>query len=115
MVYTLPPQSISYLKQLAEAFNTHFAISRALKKTSTTLVNFQQGRRETLKEYLARFNMLTLEIRELNKGITMHHLIAGLRTRHFLLSLAKKPTTSLANLLTHSKNYINIEEVEMAQ
>ena len=104
---TLPSHSISYFKQIAEAFNMHFATSRALKKTSATLVNFQQGRRETLKEYLAHFNTLALEIRGLNEGIVVHQLTVGLQTGHFSLSLAKKSATSLANLLTHLEKYIN--------
>ena len=33
---------------------------------------------------------------------------------HFSLSLAKKPATSLADLLTRSEKYINAEEVELA-
>ena len=93
----------------------HFATSRTPKKASTALVNFQQGQRETLKEYQARFNTLALEIRELNEGIVVHQLMAGLQTGHFSLSLAKKPATLLVDLLTHSKKYINAEEVEMAR
>ena len=38
-----------------------------------------------LKEYLAHFNTLTLEIRDLNEGIALHQIIAGLRTGHFLI------------------------------
>ena len=93
----------------------YFATSRAPKKTSAVLVNFLQGRRETLKEYLARFNMFALEIRDLNEGIAVHQLMAGLRTGHFSLSLARKPAASLADLLTRSKKYINAEEVELAR
>ena len=33
--------------------------------------------------------------------------------KHFLLLLAKKPATSLADLLTRLEKYINAEEVEM--
>ena len=83
------------------------------KKTLAALVNFQQGRQETLKEYLARFNMLILEIRELNEEIAVHQLTAGIRTGHFFLSLAKKPTTAMADLLTRLEKYINTEEVEL--
>ena len=84
-------------------------------KMSMALVNIQQGRRETLKEYLAHFNTLALEIRDLNEGIIVHQLIRGLRIGHFSLSLAKKPTTSLVDLFTHSEKYINAKEVEIAR
>ena len=59
-----------------------------------------------LKEYLARFNTLALEIRDLNTGIAIHQLTTGLQTGHFFLSLAKKLATSLADLLTRSEKYI---------
>ena len=68
-----------------------------------------------LKEYLARFNTLALEIKDLNEGIAVHQITAGLRTGHFSLSLAKKPTTSLVGLLAWWERYINVEEIEMAQ
>ena len=75
---TLPAQSIDSFKQLVDAFYTHFAISRAPKKTSTAFVNFQQGKRETLKEYLTCFNSHALEIKDLNKRIVIHQIIARL-------------------------------------
>ena len=68
----LPTQLIGSFKQLADAFCTLFTISYASKKTLATLVNFQQGKRETLKEYLACFNLLALEIKDLNEGIVIH-------------------------------------------
>ena len=82
----LPSQSISNFKQLVDAFCTYFATSKAPKKTLTALVNFQQDKRETLKEYLACFNALALEIKDLNEGITIHQIIVGLRAGHFSLS-----------------------------
>ena len=68
-----------------------------------------------LKEYLAHFNTLALEIRDLNEGIVVHQLTAGLRIGYFSLLLTKKPATSLVDLLTHLEKYINVEEVKMAR
>ena len=96
---TLIAQSIGSFKQLLKAFYTYWATSKAPKKTSVALVNFQQGRQETLKEYLAHFNSLVLEIKYLDEGIVIHQITMGLQVGHFSLSLAKKPMTSLVNLL----------------
>ena len=92
---TLATWSIDSFKQLSEAFCTHFTTSKAPRKMSVALVNFQQGRWETLKEYLAHFNLLALKVKDLNKGIVVHHITAGLWVGHFSLSLTKKPITSL--------------------
>ena len=68
-----------------------------------------------LKEYLARFNTLALEIKDLNEGIVVHQIMARLRVRHFSLSLAKYPATSLVDLLARLKKYTNVDEIEMAR
>ena len=66
-----------------------------------------------MKEYLAHFKALTLEIKDLNKGIIIHQITMGLRVGHFSLSLAKKLLTSLAYLLARLEKYNNTEEIEM--
>ena len=63
--------------------------SEAPKMMSTAFMNFRQGKHEILKEYLANFNMLMLEIKDLNKRIMVHQIIVGLHARHFSLSLAE--------------------------
>ena len=60
------------------------------------------------------FNVLTLEIKDFNEGITVHQIMAGLHAGHFSLSLAKKLTSSLADILGQLEKYINMEEIEMA-
>ena len=79
-----------------------------------TLVNFQQGKWETLKEYLFCFNALTFEIKDLNEGILIHQVIMGLWVGHFFLFLDKKLTIALFDLLASLEKYINAEEIEMA-
>ena len=108
-------QSIGIFKYLVDALCMHFVINRPFKKTSVALVNFQQGKWETLKEYLAHFNTLELEIKDLNEGISIHQIIARLRARHFSLSLGKKLVTSLANLLARLQKYKNAMETKMAR
>ena len=93
----------------------HFMMSRATKKTSVALVKFQQGKQETLKEYLAYFNTFALEIKDLNEGITIHQITTGLQVGHFSLSLAKKPMISLVDLLVQLEKYINAKEIEITR
>ena len=67
-----------------------------------------------MKVYLAYFNVLALEIKVLDEGITIHQIIVGLWVGHFSLSLTKKLAASLVDLLVQLEKYINIEEIEMA-
>ena len=68
-----------------------------------------------MNEYLARFNMLALEIKNLNEGIVVYQIMIRFQAGHFSLSLAKKLAIFLVDLLAQLKKYINIEEVKIAQ
>ena len=85
----LPKHSISRFCQLTDQFLTHFATSKAYKKTSASLINIRQGRDEPLKAYLARFNRTALEIKDLPQAVAMHSILVDLKSGDFSKSLAK--------------------------
>ena len=50
-------------------------------------MNFQQRKQKALKEYLARFNTLALEIKYLNKAVIVHQITFGLQIGHFFFAI----------------------------
>ena len=62
---------MGYLRVPFHDFNSwsiyfwHFTTSKAYKKTSASLINVNQGKDKSLKSYLARFNYVALEIKDL--------------------------------------------------
>ena len=112
---SLPKNSISHFWQLADQFLAHFATSKAYKKTSASLINIKQGRDESLKNYLARFNRVALEMKDLPQAVAMHLILVDLKSRDFSKSLAKRPAQTMTELLTRSAKFINMEEVEAAK
>ena len=93
----------------------HFATSKAYKKAIVSLVNIRQGKDESLKSYLMRFNQATLEIKDLSSTVTMHLILVGFKLRDFSKSLAKRLVESMTELLAQSTKFINMEEVVSAK
>ena len=111
----LQKHSISHFRQLVDQFLAHFATSKAYKKTSASLINIRQGRDEPLKSYLARFNQIALEIKELPQAVAMHSILVDLKSNNFSKSLGKRPPLMMTELLTRSVKFINMEEVEVTK
>ena len=77
-----------------------------------SLINIKQGKDQSLKNYLARFNQATLEIKNMSPAVAMHLILIDLKSSDFSKSFTKKPAKMIIELLTPSTKFINIEEVE---
>ena len=101
--------SSSYFCQLKNQFLAHFSTSKVHKKTNTSLINIKQGKDEPHKNYLARFNCITLEIKDLPLAFAMYSILIDLKSSDFSKSLAKRPTKTMTKLLAWSTKFINME------
>jgi hypothetical protein len=58
----LPPKSVGTFKELGRLFLTQFLATRKRKKSTTCLLTLCQGKKETLKDFMLRFNKEKLEV-----------------------------------------------------
>ncbi|GKV45238.1 hypothetical protein SLEP1_g52347 [Rubroshorea leprosula] len=58
---TLPPRSINSYTEMASAFAIKFSSRRLIRKTTFELIRVKQRDRESLKNYMSRFNDAVLE------------------------------------------------------
>ncbi|GAV72592.1 hypothetical protein CFOL_v3_16080 [Cephalotus follicularis] len=73
-----------------------------------------QGKDESLRYYLTRFNKESLAVKDLEPSFALAALNSGLRNNSsFTFSLLKRPATDMADMLKRAERYINAEE-EMA-
>ena len=91
------------------------AISKAHKKTSASLIYIRQGRDEPQKSYLATFNQVALEIKDLPPPVDMPLILIGLKLGDFSKFLSKKPTKIMTELLAQLTKFIKMEEVKSAK
>ncbi|GAV71179.1 hypothetical protein CFOL_v3_14673 [Cephalotus follicularis] len=84
------------------------------RRNSTHLINVVQGRDESLRDYLTRFNRESLMVKDLEPSFAMTALNSGLRNNSsFTFSLLKKQAVDMEDLLRKAEKYVNAEE-EMA-
>ncbi|XP_057962390.1 uncharacterized protein LOC131153962 [Malania oleifera] len=108
---TLRPGSIGSFSKMEQLFTDHFLSSRRISKTTGHLMSMAQGAQETLKKFMHRFNTATLEIRNLDMGVTLATLTIALQPGSFLYSLGEKPLMDMGELMARAQKYINLEEM----
>ncbi|GAV63254.1 hypothetical protein CFOL_v3_06774 [Cephalotus follicularis] len=75
-----------------------------------------QGKDDTLRDYLTRFNKESLKIKDLEPSFALAALNSGLKDNFpFTLSLMKKPAQDMADLLKRAEKYVNADEAMEAR
>ena len=106
----LQPRSISSFEQLGRLFINHFISSRRQRRTLDMLIDIKQKESESLREFITRFNAITLEVSDLDQTVAMSTMKGGLRPTRFSLSLEKWFSTSFIEMLARAEKYANAEE-----
>jgi len=100
----LPPYSIDSFKTLVNLFTTQFATSIPHHLTSIALINIRQGKGESLRAFMDRFNQVAPQIQNLNSEV-------ALRPRPFTDSLCKKPATDMNEMRVKASKFMRLEEL----
>ncbi|RDX61759.1 hypothetical protein CR513_59986, partial [Mucuna pruriens] len=95
---TLPTWSIQTFGQLAGSFVSQFAANKVNKLEVADLFDFKQGRGESLKSYLARFNNATVQ---------------GLRAGPFCDALALCKPSNMHEIRAWAEKHIEVEEDQL--
>ncbi|XP_057747647.1 uncharacterized protein LOC130966842 [Arachis stenosperma] len=106
----LSPRSISSFDDMAKKFLARFSIQKDNAKHAPSLLEIKQGERETLRNYMERFNKTCMDIQNLPTEAAIMGLINGLRERPFSQSISKKYPTSPNEVQERAAKYINMEE-----
>ena len=69
----------------------------------------RQQERESLRDYVKRFNKAVLEIDEADDQVIMTTFLAGLNNPVLIFSLGKTPPTFMTDLLFKAQKYMNRE------
>ena len=106
----LPPNSIGSFKELSKAFISQFISGRVHEKSSASLMNLEQGKNESLRDYLNRFTKEALKVPDLDEKVAMIALQQGTTDPYFKRSLAKHPPENMLLLQDRAGKYIKAEE-----
>nr|XP_023911732.1 uncharacterized protein LOC112023350 [Quercus suber] len=100
----LPTSSMDNFEQLGSAFIRHFVGRQHPKRSADHLLTIKQGEKETLRSYITRFTQGTLEVNEADDKVQLIAFKANLKSREFMVSLAKNPPKTMAEMLLKRKS-----------
>ncbi|KAL2506856.1 Retrotransposon gag protein [Abeliophyllum distichum] len=72
-------------------------------KTAIDLMQLTQDKDELLKDFIARFNRATLEIKDIQMSAVVTAMMSGTRSRPFKMSLSKNPPDTMHELLKRGR------------
>nr|XP_023905295.1 uncharacterized protein LOC112017062 [Quercus suber] len=106
----LPTSTIDNFEQLSSSFVRHFVGGQRPKRTADHLLTIKQGEKETLRSYVTCFTRGMLEVDESDDKVQLMTFKAGLKSRDFVVSVAKNPPKTMAEALLKAQKYMNAED-----
>jgi hypothetical protein len=106
----LPRFSIVSYQDMTRKLIQQFSASPHRKVPATSLFNVRQEQTESLRDYLARFNDITIKVINPNQEVFVGAFQNGLRAGLFNESLVHKPADSMDEVIAIAECYIKGKE-----
>lgn len=111
----LPPGSIASFEEFYDIFLQQFASARRSVKSSLHLMMVKQLSGESLREYVAKFNMVALETPAADTKIKIHAFTQGLQSGAFFDSLVMNEPHDFDDFLKWITPFIHLEKARGAR
>ena len=95
----IPLETIADFEQLSKGFVRHFIRGQRHKKPTSHLLNNQQAKGESLRQYVIQFNRELLQVDEAEDQFILTTFQAGLLPKDFFFSITKSPPKIVTELL----------------
>ncbi|XP_058113308.1 uncharacterized protein LOC131256421 [Magnolia sinica] len=106
----LKPNSVGSFAELNKLFLTQFISGKKSRKPTSHLFTIKQGPKESLKDFIARFNEEALQVKDYDDKMAPFAMFSGLKEGKFTFFIGKNPPKTLAELVTRAQKYTNAEE-----
>ncbi|XP_062085433.1 uncharacterized protein LOC133791529 [Humulus lupulus] len=106
---------ISSWEQLSREFKKQFQVVKSIKPEASALTNVRQQPHESLKNYLARFNIEVARARNVDDNdhimVVRDGVLPGIPLWD---DMQRKPMRSIAKFNTRAQRFVNVEEARLA-
>ncbi|XP_014523579.1 uncharacterized protein LOC106779881 [Vigna radiata var. radiata] len=94
----LPNRSIENFKSLSNTFKNQFAACQVQDASVVDLMNLKQGKEESLKTFMDRFQKIVRRAKGLNTELALQYIMPGLRPSPFKDSVCRTPPKTMEEL-----------------
>ncbi|XP_057811607.1 uncharacterized protein LOC131025839 [Salvia miltiorrhiza] len=113
--HNLKCDSIHSFGDLFLIFMRQFASSKQVSKTAISLMDIKQEPHETLREYVARFNVAALDIPEAESQIKWYAFVRGLKQGPLFDALQITPPRDFDDIMAILPGYLQLEDAKAAR
>ncbi|XP_014506245.1 uncharacterized protein LOC106765998 [Vigna radiata var. radiata] len=108
--HSLLPQTIDSFATFRRLFSQQYISSKTPGMTYTTLMRMRQGREESLKGFMERFNRTARQVRNIDQRLIVSALTSALKPGPFVDYLYAEEPQNMAELQNKLTSFIRIEE-----
>jgi len=102
--------SIDDFEQLGNLFVRHYVDGQQQKRPANHLLMIRQEKGETLRSYVKQFNKEVIEVDKPRDKVQLPTFKVNLKSKEFVVMLAKSPLESMIELLLKVQKYMNAED-----
>ncbi|XP_047155556.1 uncharacterized protein LOC124826699, partial [Vigna umbellata] len=113
--HTLPPNLVDCFATVEALFRKQYATNRWPELTPAELVNTKQGKDETLKAFMHRYNETARRVKNVNHKFIISNLPSCLRPGYFAEQLYADPPNSMEELQATIAKFIRIEDLRSSR
>ena len=111
----IPPNSVSSFEELSKLFVNNFIGGQRHKRSSSSLLTIEQGKNESLRSFITRFNKEALSVDEVDDKLLLAAFHNGVNSDLFIHKLYEKEPQSMAELVHSAQNFMNAEDAIIAK
>ena len=106
----IPPNSVSSFEELSKLFVNNFIGGQRHKRSSSSLLTIEQGKNESLRSFITRFNREALTVDEVDDKLLLAAFHNGVNSDLFIHKLYEKEPQSMAKLVHLAQNFMNAKD-----
>ncbi|XP_014524405.1 uncharacterized protein LOC106780622 [Vigna radiata var. radiata] len=112
---TLPPNTVDCFATAETLFRRQYASNQKQEITPVKLVNTKQGKDETLKAFMKRYNKTARRVKEVNHSFIINNLPSCLKPGYFAKKLYARPPKTMEELHKRVAEFIRMEDMRILQ
>ncbi|XP_017420383.1 uncharacterized protein LOC108330406 [Vigna angularis] len=111
---TLPHNSIENFAGLKQLFIKQFAASSTQELTVFELMTLKQGKDETLRTFMDRYQKTVRRVKSLTPELALHYVLPALKPGPFKDSVCRRAPKTMEELRERAADEIRVEEMKLS-
>ncbi|XP_017420333.1 uncharacterized protein LOC108330359 [Vigna angularis] len=111
---SLPPNSTENFAGLKRLFNWLFAANSTQDLTVFELVTLKQGKEETLRAFMDRYQKTVRRVKALSPELALHYILPALKPGPFKDSVCRRAPKTMEELRERATDEIRVEEMKLS-